>query len=169
MFINFTCIYIIPNKYAHYLLHDTPLSSMWFPFFYHWHETLRIRSNITTILIPTQIPTKYMFPTFSKKDIIMLAIIVTVLFGGIGIIVIAMNHKSPEELRQEAIEARIKAMKADCGVIAERVSKCFTSDDKSNCKTMQESYAWFNTQYGESPDFACSTQPDPLTFGAVNK
>lgn len=81
----------------------------------------------------------------------------------------AFDGKSPEELRMEAALARIEAMKADCETIADRVVSCFTSSDKSTCVQMQESYAWFTSEYQESPDFACSTNPDPLAFGATQE
>ena len=83
------------------------------------------------------------------------------------------SGKSPEELRMAAAMARIAAMKDSCKTIAQRVTECFESDDKVPCVQMQESYAWFmgtvDGGYGDSPDFACSTIPDPLAFGAPSK
>ena len=102
----------------------------------------------------------------TKKDLIIATLVTFLVIGSGWSIVSAITYQSPEELRQAAIEARIKAMKADCKTIAERVSDCFTSTNKSACVAMQESYAWFTSQYENSPDFACSVEPDPLTFGA---
>lgn len=105
----------------------------------------------------------------TKKDFIIIVLVTLLVIMGGWSFVSAVTYQTPEELRQAAIEARIKAMKADCVTIAERVTECFTASDKTACKKMQESYAWFTSQYENSPDFACSVEPDPLTFGAEQK
>ncbi len=90
----------------------------------------------------------------------------------IGVLFLFITHisaKSPDELRNEAAQARIEAMQSDCKTVSKRVQDCFNDNDKSACVTMQESYAWFQGEYKESPDFACSTVPDPLAFGAVSR
>lgn len=92
--------------------------------------------------------------------------------AGITAVVISLaifsgHTKTADELRAEAAAKRIEAMHADCSKIATRVSECFMSKTKGECKQMQDSYAWFSAEYAESPDFACTTVPDPLGFGSV--
>lgn len=103
----------------------------------------------------------------NKYTIGIIAFIVVLVLGMSAKSVFA--SKSPDQLRLEAAMARIEAMRSDCKTISKRVKDCFTDDDKSSCVQMQESYAWFTSEYKESPDFACSTVPDVFQFGAVKK
>lgn len=71
---------------------------------------------------------------------------------------------SAEELLRKAQELRLKARRGHCDEIGKKVGQCYAGDMET-CKTMQTSISWFTGEYGETPEVACTTVPDPLTFG----
>ena len=82
-----------------------------------------------------------------------------------------ISHYAPESAQAAAIraaKARQEAMQAGCERISERVAACWTQD-KKQCKELEESKAWFSNEFGEYPELACPNARDPLTFGVAVK
>jgi hypothetical protein len=94
---------------------------------------------------------------------------------GIGVAILATYffvssitvQASPEELRQQAYEARLKARRNDCKTIGERIKNCTTNGDKVACEAMTKSTSWFSAEYGGTWEILCTAPDDPLTLGAT--
>jgi hypothetical protein len=86
------------------------------------------------------------------KIAVAIAIVVIVSAAGCSI----KTAKSADELNREAYELRMEAMKKSCSTIGEKIEKCYNGN-KGTCEALQESIAWFMGEYGEAPDFACTT------------
>jgi len=86
---------------------------------------------------------------------------------GFAILLLAFGTLNAEptadEIARQARELRIKAMKGHCGIIGAKVAECYAGDKKT-CSSLQESIAWFTSEYGQTPEIAC-TVDDPLRFG----
>jgi len=79
------------------------------------------------------------------------------------------GHAEPtaDDLARQARELRIQAMKGHCSIIGQKIAQCYAGDRKV-CDSMQESLAWFTSEYGQTPELACQSE-DPLTFGDGQK
>lgn len=65
-------------------------------------------------------------------------------------------NESPEQLRKQAREAKQAAMVVDCETIGTRVLECYKGDSKE-CRKLSGSNAWFQGEYGASPNLLCPT------------
>jgi hypothetical protein len=72
---------------------------------------------------------------------------------------------SADELLRKAREQKLKAMHESCEVIGEKLSSCY-GGNREDCKSLQESNAWFTNEYGQYPELACTTDDPFFVTGA---
>ena len=97
---------------------------------------------------------------FTKKNIIGMSVIASVLFVTLGLR--AGAAPSADDLLRQAYEKRIEARREHCKTIADKIVKAYSGDATARAE-VPKSAAWFLNEYGQTHDVACLA--DDLPFG----